>query len=387
MGDGPAVFVVAGEASGDMHGAGLVRAMRRRRPDTSFSGIGGSMMKEAGVSLIFPNSDLAVVGLVEIVSHAASIVRAFKKTVRWLADNRPSLLILIDYPEFNMLLAARAVKLGIPVMYFISPQIWAWRQGRVHKLKKLVDRMVVILPFEEEFYSRFGMKVDFVGHPLVDTVRAETDRDAFCSALGLDTGRPLVSLLPGSRGGEIERLLPLLRDAADIVHKAEPDVQFVLPVAPGLGPESLSMLEGAVADLQSSGVCVQIVAGMTWDAINASDMAVAASGTVTLEAAILGTPSVVVYRLAPLSYHIGRLLVRVRYASLVNLVADREILPELIQNDATPVRLARVVRELLADRERYGKLVRDMSGAVGKLGPPGALDRAAEIACGFLKAG
>jgi lipid-A-disaccharide synthase len=361
--------------------------MRRRRPDTSFSGIGGSMMKEAGVSLIFPNSDLAVVGLVEIVSHAASIVRAFKKTVRWLADNRPSLLILIDYPEFNMLLAARAVKLGIPVMYFISPQIWAWRQGRVHKLKKLVDRMVVILPFEEEFYSRFGMKVDFVGHPLVDTVRAETDRDAFCSALGLDTGRPLVSLLPGSRGGEIERLLPLLRDAADIVHKAEPDVQFVLPVAPGLGPESLSMLEGAVADLQSSGVCVQIVAGMTWDAINASDMAVAASGTVTLEAAILGTPSVVVYRLAPLSYHIGRLLVRVRYASLVNLVADREILPELIQNDATPVRLARVVRELLADRERYGKLVRDMSGAVGKLGPPGALDRAAEIACGFLKAG
>jgi len=199
------IFIIAGEASGDMHAAGLCLELMNRCPDISITGVGGPSMRQAGVELLFPNSKLAVVGLFEVLSHAGPILSAYRSVIKWLASNRPSALILVDYPEFNLLVASRAKKLGIPVFYYISPQIWAWREGRIKKIRRLVDRMAVILPFEKEFYSRHGMDVTYVGHPLIDTVRPCADRETFCQAHGMDPSLPVIGLLPGSRTGEIRR--------------------------------------------------------------------------------------------------------------------------------------------------------------------------------------
>lgn len=376
----PRIFLIAGEASGDLHGAGLVHAIRARLPEAEFSGIGGPCMESAGVRLLFPASRLAVVGVVEILTHCGDILRAFRLTRGALRRERPDLLVLIDYPEFNLLVAGRARSLGIPVFYYVSPQVWAWRQGRVRKLRRLVDRMAVILPFEQDFYARRGMDVTFVGHPLLDVVRSRMSRAEFRRAAGLDPDRPVVGLLPGSRAGEIGRVFPVMAAAAAEVIRSRPGVQFMVPLAPGVRSSSLEPLVPGRAGLIP-------VEGMTYEAIAASDTVLLASGTVTLEAAILGTPMVVMYRVSPLTAWLGRRLVRVPFFSLVNLVAGRRVVPELLQEEATPGRLAEEILALLDDAGTRALQVRGLAEVSRALGVPGAADRAAEAALGLLGLG
>lgn len=387
------VFVIAGEASGDLHGAGLIHALKSKLPQTRFTGIGGPKMEEAGLELLLPSSDLAVVGVAEIIGHIRPILKAFRRTTAWLRKERPDLLVLIDYPEFNLQVAARAKKLEIPIFYYISPQVWAWRQGRVKKLRRLVDRMAVILPFEETFFRSHGMEVSFVGHPLLDVVRTESSRTEFCKKTGINAERPIVGLVPGSRKSEISRLFPVMAEAAGRVFQDRPDVQFVLPLAPSLDSQILESFNCSIeisivteADRQSltdkspNYPIIRVVKGQTYDAIAASDLILAASGTVTLEAAILGTPMIVTYRVSPFTCFIGKCLIKVPFASLVNLVAKRKVVPEIIQRDVTPERLSHEVLSLLKDDTGRENMTADLKAVKDALGTSGAAARAADLA-------
>jgi lipid-A-disaccharide synthase len=378
----PNIFVIAGEASGDLHGAGLVRALKDQFPGARFTGIGGPKMHEAGLDLLFPSSRLAVVGLVEVFSHLRPILNAFTRTVNWLRKESPDLLILIDYPEFNLLVAARAKRLGIPVFYYITPQVWAWRRGRVRKIRRLVDRVAVILPFEEDFFRRYGMEVSFVGHPLLDCVKSTVSRREFRESLGLDGACTVVGLLPGSRHGEITRMFPLMAQAAQRLLDERPDMRFVVPLAPSFDH---GIIESLVPEGCNLGDSLKTVHGRTYDAMAAADLLVAASGTVTLEAAILGVPMVVTYRVSPLTYFLGRRLIRVPFVSLVNLVAGREVVPEILQDEATPERIAGATLSLLEDKERRGAMVKDLGRVKAALGTPGAASRAAGLCLEILQ--
>jgi len=377
------IFIVAGEASGDLHGAGLVSALKDRIPQASFTGIGGEKMRNAGVDLLFTNTDLAVVGITEVLAQIIPIVRAFSLTVSWIRRERPDLVILIDYPEFNLMVAGRARKAGIPVFYYISPQVWAWRRGRVKKIRRRVDRMAVILPFEQEFFRSHHVKADFVGHPLVDTVWSGMSRTEFCTEHGLDPSLPLVGLVPGSRHGEVTRLFPVMSGAAGVIRAEMPQTQFVIPLAPTIDEGLLRIDEYPVFRTRDDRPAV--CAGETYEAISASDVILATSGTVTLEAAVLGTPMVVTYRVSPVSGVLGRFLIHVQYASLVNLVAGREVVPELLQDQATPDALAEEVLFMLRDKARRMRMKEDLRDVTRRLGSGGAAGRAADLALEIIE--
>ncbi|MGB9713018.1 MAG: lipid-A-disaccharide synthase [Dissulfurimicrobium sp.] len=377
------IFIIAGEASGDLHGSGLIRAIKAKLPDCKIAGIGGPKMVDAGLDAIFPSSRLAVVGLAEIFAHTWPILSAFYKTRVYLKKERPDLLILIDYPEFNLLMAGYAKGLGIPVFYYISPQVWAWRQGRVRRLKRSIDEMAVILPFEEDFFSRYGLKVRFVGHPLLDSVKVQSSKEEFCRSNSLSIGSSTVGLLPGSRHGEVQRIFPVMADAACLISRLRPSVQFVAAVAPSIDIQLMKDMARACAG--RDGPDIRLIQGRTYDVMAASNLVIAASGTVTLEAAILGVPLIVTYKVSPLSYHLGRHLIKVPYASLVNLVAGRMVAPEFLQNDATPEAIANEALAILGDDARRERMVQDLAIVTGRLGQPGAADRAANIALGLLK--
>ena len=387
------VFVIAGEASGDLHGSNLIRALKSRLPQARFVGIGGPKMEEAGLELLFPSSELAVVGVVEVIGHIRPILKAFGRTTAWLRKERPDLLILIDYPEFNLQVAGRAKKLGIPIFYYISPQVWAWRQGRVKKLRRLVDRMAVILPFEKAFFRSRGMEVSFVGHPLLDVVKAEVSKAEFCRMAGLNPERPIVGLVPGSRKSEISRLFPVMAGAAERIFQDRQNVQFVVPLAPSLDPGILESFNCPITisfttdphrQLQTekspNHQIIRVVQGQTYDAIAASDLILAASGTVTLEAAILGTPMVVTYKVSLITCLLGKCLIKVPFASLVNLVAGRRVVTEIIQQDVTPERLSQEALSLLRDDAGRENMIKDLKEVKNALGGSGAAERAADLA-------
>ncbi|MDL1962239.1 MAG: lipid-A-disaccharide synthase [Deltaproteobacteria bacterium] len=373
------VFVIAGEASGDLHGSNLIHALKSRLPQAKFVGIGGPKMEEAGLELLFPSSDLAVVGVVEVIGHIRPILKAFGHTTAWLRKERPDLLILIDYPEFNLQVASRAKKLGIPIFYYISPQVWAWRQGRVKKLRRLVDRMAVILPFEEAFFRSHGMEVSFVGHPLLDVVKAGVSKTEFCREAGLNPEKPIVGLVPGSRKDEISRLFPVMAGAAERIFQDRQDVQFVVPLAPSLDPGILESFNHQITKSPNHPI-IRVVKGQTYDAIGASDLILAASGTVTLEAAILGTPMVVTYKVSPVTCFLGRCLIKVPFASLVNLVAGRRVVTEIIQRDVTPERLSQEALSLLRDDAGRENMIKDLKEVKNALGGSGAAEKAADLA-------
>jgi len=373
------IFIIAGEASGDLHGSNLIRALKARLPQTRFVGIGGPKMEEAGLELLFPSSDLAVVGVVEVIGHISPILKAFGRTTAWLRKERPDLLILIDYPEFNLQVAGRAKKLGIPIFYYISPQVWAWRQGRVKKLRRLVDRMAVILPFEEAFFRSRGMEVSFVGHPLLDVAKAEISKTEFCKEAGLNPEKPIVGLVPGSRKSEISRLFPVMAGAAEKIFQDRQDVQFVVPLAPSLDPGILESLSHQITKSPNHQI-IRVVKGRTYDAIAASDLILAASGTVTLEAAILETPMVVTYKVSPVTCFLGRFLIKVSFASLVNLIAGRRVVTEVIQQDVTPERLSQEALSLLRDDAGRENMIKDLKEVKNALGGSGAAERAADLA-------
>lgn len=380
-------MIVAGEASGDMHGARLAEAMQRLRPGLRFSGIGGKELAAAGTEILFDASKLAVVGITEVISHLGDILAARRAVITRMRTDRPALLILIDYPDFNLLLAAKAKKLGILVFYYISPQVWAWRSGRVKKIGRLTDRMAVILPFEKEFYAERGVAVDFVGHPLTDTVRRENLRsqEAFFQAhdLTVTPETRVIGILPGSRAKEVRSLLPdFLAAAHMLAQDRKKDWLFLLPQASTVSRELL--LENGLSAFQDT-INIHVFTDSRYELMAACDAAVAASGTVTLELALLGIPAIAAYRFSPRTYWLGRLLVRLRHFSLVNLIARREVIPELLQNEVTPAAIAAHLRLMLDDAGHRSAILHGLAEVTAKLGPPGCAERAAEIALSCMK--
>ncbi len=372
------VVIIAGEASGDLHGAHLVKCMKEIDPTVGLHGIGGGFLKSAGVDILFDSRDLAVVGFSEVIFSLARIIRAFRYVKHLLKVQRPDLLILIDYPDFNLLLARVARKCGIPVMYYISPQLWAWRKGRVRKISRFVDKMVVIFPFEVPFYKNHNIKVEFVGHPLVDIVRPRLSKQEAIKRFGLKGHRATIALLPGSRTSEIRKILPILLGAAKILKDALPDPQFILPVAPTISKNHIESLIG------NNSIGITISQGYIYDVMNISDLIITASGTATLEAAIMNTPMVVVYKVSALSYLIGKLLIRVDHIGMVNLVAGERVVPELIQNDAQPNRIAHECLRILEDPRLTNTIKGKLNEVKNKLGQGGASRRAAHIAYNMM---
>ncbi len=368
-------MIVSGEASGDLHGAHLVAALKEMIPDLSVCGMGGRELRAQGVDILYDAAKMAVVGLVEVLAHLADIRKAQKILEDELRRNPPDLLILIDYPDFNLLLAAKAKKLGIPIFYYISPQVWAWRSGRVKKIGRLVDRMAVILPFEKDFYHKRGVEVDYVGHPLLDSVKKTLGRERFCELHGIDPRHVLVGLLPGSRKKEIRAMLPVFLQTMAGMQALHEKMTVLIPLAPTL----------TAADLEECGLArnvsgIRVISDNRYDLMAACDLALATSGTVTLELAVLDVPMVVSYKMAPLTWFIGNMLVDVDFGSLVNLIAGKEVVRELMQQDATVVKLCAALEEIWPGSAKREQLLRELSAVREKLGKGGASRRAAEIA-------
>ncbi len=370
----PKILIVAGEASGDSHAARLVAAIKEKLPQAEFFGVGGEALKAQGVRIFFPAAELAVVGLWEVAARLPAVCRALKAISQALKKERPSLAVLVDFPDFNFWVARLAKYYGVPVMYYISPQVWAWRTYRVRLIARLVDRLVVIFPFEEEFYRRRGVPVEYVGHPLRETLPPLPERRVLLEKRGLDPERLTVALLPGSRASEIRAHLPLMLAGAGILQKSLPDCQFILPCA---STAPVELIHSLVANFPGT---LGLVADQSYPALAAAHLAVVASGTATLEAALAGTPTIIVYRVSPLSYEVGRRLIRVGHIGMANLLAGERLFPELIQDDFTPERLAGEALDLIRDAGRLEKMRRGLARIVTSLGGPGASRRAARVA-------
>jgi lipid-A-disaccharide synthase len=372
-------MIVAGEASGDARGAALVKEIKSRLPGTEFFGLGGDDMAAAGVEILVHARKLAVVGFTAVIPKLRFFQKTFKDAARRLEDEKPDLLILVDYPDFNLRLAGAGWRAKVPVFYYIAPQIWAWRQGRVKHLRRFVDRLAVLFPFEPDWFAARGVRVDFVGHPLYDEVPVLTRAEAR-ERLGLTPPGRLVGLLPGSRWAEVSRILPEFLEAARLLRKDEPDLEFLLPVAHTIDRD---WIEARVA---RSGLPIRLFHGRNHEVMSAVDLALTASGTATVELALCATPMVVVYKGSRLNELIVRLLVRgVANAAMVNLIAGREIVPELLQHAAQGRFIARRARNILDDPDRYARMERDLTDVRRSLGPGGAASRAAEIAVQMLQ--
>jgi lipid-A-disaccharide synthase len=370
------IMIIAGEASGDMHGARLVKAMLTRDPDLEFLGIGGKALRQAGVNIRIDNSDMAVVGLSEVLSKLGIVFSALRRVKEDLRRIHPHLVIVVDFPDFNLRVARMAKNLGIPVMYYISPQIWAWRTGRVKKIKKVVDHMVVIFPFERAFYEKWDVPVTFVGHPLLDHSSVDTSGESKEDLKGKGL---LIGLLPGSRNEEIRRHLPTMVEAAGLLSKRIPNVRFAIPVASSVDKD----LVGSITEQGSSPFLV--LSDQLQEILQEATVVVTASGTVTLEVALAGTPMIIVYRLSGFSYWVGKQLIRVKHIGLVNLVAGRRVVPELIQGEASAENIADQVLQMVADKEALLETRRQLARVVKRLGDPGASVRAAEVALSLLR--
>jgi lipid-A-disaccharide synthase len=367
------LFIVAAESSGDLHGATLARALRERAPDLGLFAFGGSHMAQAGVEVAHDLTPHAAVGISEALRSIGAFRRGLREAVRLLDHRRPDAVVLIDSPELNLRLARHAHARGIPVVYYISPQVWAWRPWRVKTIRRCVTRLLVILPFEPAFYARHGVEATFVGHPLIDVLRDYRHDRRWAAGLGLPDDKPIIGLLPGSRRREISRLLPILLEAAHRIHRNLEGVTLAVAPAPSVPPEQYQTWPGLTPHP------LHLVPGRTYELMAGADLLLVASGTATLEAGIIGTPMIVTYKLSVLTWLVARALVRgVRYASLVNLVAGRELVPELLQGRCTPGHIARQAVSFFRD----GGL-REMTDALAlevrtRLGEPGAPGRAAD---------
>ena len=407
------VLIVAGEASGDLYGGLLMRAMAGgdagreggavppvapTAPAVRFIGAGGPSMRSAGLEPLADASAMGGTGFWEVFGHLRVIWAAYRRACQALDDprRRPDLAILIDYPDFNLRLAARARRAGVPVLYFIGPQVWAWRRGRIRTIARYVDRMLVILPFEEAIYRQAGVPVEFVGHPLLDLVRADRDREQTFKPLGLDPRRPTVALLPGSRGNEIESHLPPMIGAARLLKEEFTDLQFLIPLAPTLERSRVEAIVRQASEASRSQMRGGYAAGRParpdpaprpliieegrYDALAAADVAVVASGTATVETALLGVPMVIVYRVSGLTFRLARMVSDVPHIGMVNLIAGERLVPELVQGDCRPDRIAAEVRRILTEPRLAQSIRQGLAGVRERLGRPGGIARAAQAA-------
>jgi lipid-A-disaccharide synthase len=359
-------LIVAGEASADMYGAEVARALRRKFDDAQFYGLGGPRMQNAGVELEGDISKTAVVGPFEALSSLGLLYSVFRRLADRVEAEPPRAAVLIDFPDFNLRLAKRLKHAGVPVVYYVSPQVWAWREGRLKQIQKLVNKMLVILPFEEEIYRKAGVDVEFVGHPLIDMVRATKSKAEFCEDHGIDPRKTIVALLPGSRRKEVRFVLPTMCEAAALILAKKPDAQFVLPLASGL--------DCTFVQEMIRGVPVKVIANDTYNAVRYARAAIVASGTATLETALLGTPEVIVYRISQATWMLGKFLLRVRLFGIVNIILGEEVVPELFQDKMTPQAVSQAALRLMDDvwiqsriRGNYEKLRRQLgSGNVAE---------------------
>jgi lipid-A-disaccharide synthase len=363
------VMIIAGEPSGDLHGAGVVRELKRLNPDCSIYGIGGDKMQAAGMELIYHIREISVMGFWEVLQHLP-LLRSVKATMSaLLLMRRPDVVVLIDYPGFNLRFAAIAKIAGIRVVYYISPQVWAWH--RVKKMKNVVDTMLVVFPFEVEIYKHAGIDVKFVGHPLLEVLTEPQSKQDFCTRYGLDPQKPILGLFPGSRRQEIERIFPAMLGAARLLHRQH-DVQALVGVASILDYEYMN-------SFLRDDFPVQLVQNATYDIMKNSDVAIVTSGTATLETSYYQTPMVVVYKTSWLSYLIGRLLIKIKNISLANIVAGKRVVPELLQSRVTPRQIAVETVTLLDDNDLRSKMAEELSVVKTQLGTKGASTRVAEV--------
>lgn len=371
-------MIVTGEASGDLHGANLIRAAQLLDPELSFFGVGGEQMAAAGCEIIIPGKTISVMGIVEVLGHFPIIWRTFQQLKKRLqGEARPDLLILIDFPDFNLRLAAVAKKLGIPVLYYVSPQVWAWRRGRVKGIAKVVDRLAAILPFEPPLYAGLDIDVEYVGNPLTDQVQISEERQPFLHRFNIDSKSPVVGLFPGSRETELRYNLPTLLATARIVRQAHPQVQFLVPAAATLGTEQI---KAAISLAGGDDLPLTIVTESVYNVANAVDAVLAVSGTVTLQVALVGTPLLLIYRVAPLTYAIARHLIKVPFIGLPNIVAGQEVAREFVQDAADPQILGAALNRILSDPAHAAALRQGLVLVKEKIGPGGCSERVAQMA-------
>lgn len=340
-------MISAGEASGEMYGAMLSRELKARWQDIQIFGIGGSRMKAEGVVLIAPTTH--VLGIAEVFYHILEIGKTFRKAKEALLTHRPDVLVLIDYPDFNIALARSAKAIGIPILYYVSPQIWAWRSGRVKKIASLVNRMAVLFPFEVEYYRKAGLQCEFVGHPVAENIEIRKTREQIKADLGLDPRNDVITLLPGSRPKEISRHQSVIKEIAEKVHAAFPEIQIVIPLASGTNL-TVMMPEH-----------VKIIFDRTVESIACSEASAVASGTATLETALIGVPMVVFYKISPLTYFIGKQLTKLRYIALVNILSGKEVVVELLQKDANADKIFAEIRRILVDKAYRDTIISNLN--------------------------
>lgn len=358
-------MISAGEASGEMYGALLSREIKKRWPDIEITGMGGNRMKDAGVTLIAPIS--SAIGLTEVIKHLWEIRENFKKVKEALINQRPDALVLIDYPDFNIALAKHAKLAGIPILYYVSPQVWAWRCGRVKKIASLVNKMAVLFPFEVDIYKNAGVPVEFVGHPVAETINIIPSKEELKQTLGLKPDKPVITLLPGSRPAEIKKHTPIIKKVAEMIYNRLSGFQIVVPLAPG------SKLTEKMPDY------ITVLSNLTREAVACSDASAVASGTATLETALLGTPMVVFYKLSPLTFFLGKLLIKVNFISLVNILSGKEVVAEMIQEKATAENIFLEIKKILMDNTHRQEMILNLNKIKEIMGEKTASMRVASI--------
>ena len=372
----PTIMIVAGEPSGDLQASRVAAELKEIAPDLEILGMGGDLMEEAGVELIYHIRDSAVMGIGEVFTAIPAFLKKRKHLKHLIRTKRPDAVVLVDFGDFNMPLARFAHRLGIPVIYYIPPKAWAWRSNRAKKIAKTTTAVASIFPFAAEFYRAAGANVEFVGHPLLDFARTDLSCAEARGALDLDVNRPVLGLMPGSRRREVDRILPVMLAVTDQIHQAVPDCQFVLPLAPGIDLATLPEMP-----------LVNVVRGSVYEAMRASDLMLIASGTATLEAACLGTPMIVVYKMSKLSWYILRALVKLELSGLPNVIAGREIVPELLQDQVTVKRITPIALELLQNRKKRAAQREHLRWVYEQLGEPGAAKRTAQLILSHIRRG
>lgn len=368
------IMIVAGESSGDLHGSNLIRAAAEEYPQLRFFGVGGERMRSAGCRIVFPSDELSVMGLVEVFAQLPKLIARFRQLKKILqGPEQPDLLVLIDFPDFNLRLAKVAKRVGVPVLYYISPKVWAWRSGRAKTIAERVDRMALIFPFEPQIYRSFGVNAEYVGNPLLDEFAANPPAGTLRQQLGISENEQVVGIFPGSRNSELKYIFATLLETARELQERKPDIRFLLPVAPSLSKQFF------VEQLRDCNLPIEIVEENIYETASACDAILSVSGTVTLQITLVKIPLVILYKMAPLSFAIGKRLIKVAYAGLTNIIAGKEIAREFIQDAATPTALSNEVVRMLDDQAYRLKMQKDLTAVAEQMGAPGCSAKVARI--------